>query len=149
MFPPSRRASSFIAIPVFLGLILIALIWLPPVSPAPDASTDPSGAWELAPGSAAMRARINPETGGLEVSAGRPDLTLDPITRQALRRDTEGLTPVYHPDGSVSVDLQGRFQSVSTARLDEAGKVIFCPEGAPGPLPETSTDASTSVRPLQ
>lgn len=127
MSPPSLRASSFIAVPVFLGLVLISLAWL---RPAPDATTESSPAEGLAPGSAAMRAVINPETGELEISAGMPALTLDPATKQALSRSDEGLTPVYHPDGSVSVNLQGRFQSASVARVDDQGKVIVCTEHA-------------------
>lgn len=78
------------------------------------------------PGHAAMRATINPETGEREISAGPPTLALDPETQNALRRDTEGLKRVYHPDGSVSVNLQGRFQSASVARIGENGKVTIC-----------------------
>lgn len=36
-------------------------------------------------------------------------------------RSTEGLTPVLHADGTVSVDLEGRFMSVLVA--DDAGQV--------------------------
>ncbi len=151
MSPSSLRSPGLIVAPVLLGLALIALLLLAPGSPAPNASLDPSGAQDPVPGSAAMRARINPETGGLEVSAGLRDLTLDPTTSQALRRDTEGLIPVYHPDGSVSVDLQGRFQSVSVARLDEKGRVIYCPEGAEAPSPplEGSGETTAQGRPVR
>jgi hypothetical protein len=82
----------------------------------------------LAPGEAALRARINPETGQVEVSVAPLSTPLDAQTLEALRRDTEGLKETFHPDGSVSVHLQGRFQSVSVARIDQNGKATICSE---------------------
>ncbi len=35
-----------------------------------------------------------------------------------------GLTPVEHPDGSVSLDLQGRFLQVPVAKIGEGGELI-------------------------
>ena len=40
-----------------------------------------------------------------------------------LNRSDEGLVKVVHPDGSVSMDLQGRFQSVVLVRFGEDGKL--------------------------
>jgi hypothetical protein len=88
----------------------------------------------LAPGEAALRATINPETGRVEVSTvgsnALATVSLDAATTEALRRDTEGLKQTFHPDGSVSVNLEGRFQNVSVARIDENGKVVICTEDA-------------------
>lgn len=81
-----------------------------------------------APGTAALRATINPETGGVDVSTVPSFVPLDGATAQALRRDAEGLEAVHHADGSVSVNLQGRFQNVSVARIDENGKLVICSE---------------------
>jgi hypothetical protein len=101
------------------------------VMPAPEV---PAGAVSdgarLAPGAAALRATINPETGAVEISHNAPKSTLDIQTLEALRRDTEGLKPVYHSNGAVSVNLEGRFQSVSVARIGENGKLIVCSEHA-------------------
>jgi hypothetical protein len=83
-----------------------------------------------APGQAALIATINSEAGQIEASAAQPKLILDTRTRQALRTDTEGLRQTYHPNGAVSVNLQGRFQSVSVARIDEGGKLVVCTEVA-------------------
>lgn len=98
----------------------------------------------LAPGEAALRATINPETGRVDIVAGEPGaLPLDPYTQQALRRDAQGLMERHHPDGSVSVDLQGRFQSASVANLDNSGKVTVCTDEA---LPaQTALNTSTSA----
>jgi len=82
------------------------------------------------PGEAALRARINPETGRVEVSTIPAAAVLDPETANALRRDTEGLKQTIHPSGAVSVNLQGRFQNVSVARLHGDGKLVICSEDA-------------------
>ena len=123
---PKLRASVVVSLASVLALVMIVGIWLRPDSETPD----PSGTPGLSPGSAAMRATINPETGELEIRAGGPILSLDPATREALRRDDEGLEQVFHPDGSVSVDLKGRFQSASVARIGEDGKLVICTEHA-------------------
>ena len=123
---PKFRASVALSLASVLALVVIVGIWLRPGIETPD----PSGAPGLSPGSAAMRATINPETGELEIRAGGPPLSLDPATREAMRRDDEGLQQVFHPDGSVSVDLKGRFQSASVARIGEDGKLVICTEHA-------------------
>ncbi len=90
----------------------------------------------LAPGTAAMRAYLNPETGRLDVGAGPAAAaeSLDPSTENALRRDATGLVEVHHPDGSVSVDLQGRFQSVAVIKKTKNGNVFVCSDtGSPVP----------------
>jgi hypothetical protein len=92
------------------------------IVPAPDAGSTP--------GTAAMRAYLNPETGALEVGVAPVGSaayqTLDPATQNALRRDANGLVETYHPDGSVSVNLQGRFQSVSVRKKTTDGDVQMC-----------------------
>lgn len=84
----------------------------------PDPAPQPV---ETTPGSAALRAYIDTETGELTQghAAARPDLELE----QALSRSTEGLVEVHRPDGSVHVNLEGRFQSASVARLNRDGTV--------------------------
>jgi hypothetical protein len=77
----------------------------------------------LPPGAAAMRVAIDPETGALVHAPLDPAKALDPTLANMLSRSTEGLIEVHYPDGRVSVNLQGRFQSVSLARLSEAGEV--------------------------
>lgn len=51
--------------------------------------------------------------------------TADALAEQALERmtsrSTEGLQPVEHADGTVSVDLEGRFMNVLVATPTEAG----------------------------
>jgi hypothetical protein len=42
---------------------------------------------------------------------------------QLVNQSTEGLEQVHHEDGSVSMDLKGRFQNVTVARINQDGTV--------------------------
>lgn len=44
--------------------------------------------------------------------------------RNLVNQSTDGLTQVQHADGSVSMDLQGRFQNVALAKKDDDGNVV-------------------------
>lgn len=142
---PRRRASVVVLLGSVIALVVIAGIWLRPAAQPIDPPAAPEG---LGPGAAAMRATINPETGKLEIRAGGPPLTLDAATREALRHDDEGLKEVHHPDGTISVDLRGRYQSVSVARVGEDGTVMICSDDAKdvesilrGPAPDSPKKA--------
>jgi hypothetical protein len=114
-----------------LAIAVFVLLPAQGTGPAPaglEVSNATAPDHDLAPGSAQLRAVINPETGGVEMSTVRPTTPLDAETLQSLRRDAEGLVQVHHPDGSVSVHLQGRFQNVSVARIDKNGKLVICSE---------------------
>ncbi len=68
--------------------------------------------------------RIDPETG--EIRGYRvPDPRRLPDDRleRALSRSTKGLRAVTLPDGTVYVDLQGRFGHLQSARLNEDGSL--------------------------
>ena len=43
--------------------------------------------------------------------------------KELVNQSTDGLQSVQHADGSVSIDLQGRFQSVAVAKRNEDGKL--------------------------
>ena len=45
--------------------------------------------------------------------------------KELVNQSTDGLKSVRHADGSVSLDLEGRFQSVAVAKRDEDGKLIL------------------------
>ncbi len=114
------------------GFVAVSTVFAPGTIPADEALTslDDSGA---APGSASMRAYLDPETGELTVGpAPGADMPLDPDTQNALRRDSEGLVQKHHADGSVSMDLQGRYQSISVVHIDDDGKVVVCTDSDAG-----------------
>lgn len=103
-----------------------------------------------APGSAALRAAIDPETGDLLIGAvpqqlpGDPDKALEADLDRMLSRSDEGLEAVNHPDGRVSVHLKGRFMSASVARINADGGVeTLCTEHAPDA--HNFLDATTEI----
>lgn len=67
--------------------------------------------------------QVNPQTGEMK------PLTQDEAQRLAndlapmLDTSTDGLTQVRHADASVSMDLQGRFQNVTVARINADGAI--------------------------
>ena len=74
---------------------------------------------------------IDPETGELGMPTREQWNELSDLERQRLDHSSAGLVEVHHPDGSVSVDLQGRFQEFVTVRIGPDGKLRFqCVDGA-------------------
>ncbi len=128
-----RTAWFIVTLPaaVLLTTVLVALATrtTPPVPHAtgPASVDSPSSP---VPGEAALRATINPETGQVEVSSVPLPMELDAATQEALRQDDEGLKQTFLPDGTVLINMQGRFQSVATVRIDENGKRVICSESA-------------------
>ncbi len=74
---------------------------------------------------------IDPETGKLGMPTQEQLEELSGLGQPEVDHSSEGLVEVHHPDGSVSVDLQGRFQEFATVRIGPGGKLIFqCVDGA-------------------
>jgi len=129
-------------------LLVLSAATLIVLSPSSSTDTNTSGSSAVSSGTAGMMAYLDPETGDVAMGRTPPNsvIELDPDTENALRRDTEGLEVVRHADGSESIDLQGRFQSVSTVRIDENGKAIVCSdnvEGVKTNLTKTTTHPAT------
>jgi len=123
---------------------LTAVALLTPVNPGPaDDSV-------LSPGAASLRASIDPETGELVTGHTSPDQDPDLAMQRALDRSTEGLAPVQHPDGAVSVDLQGRFRSATVARINDDGQLeTTCVDGQAQADAFFAGDASTTKPEVQ
>ena len=118
MHPPGARALVGGFLVVALAAVgVLSYVGGPNPAPPADATTT-----DLPPGSASLRAHIDPETGEL-VQQHMAEEFADPDLANALSRSPEGLVEIYHPDGHVSVDLQGRFQSASVARINADGKL--------------------------
>lgn len=104
------------------------------IAAAPLQPTDNTTAPDPA-GTAGMWVHIDNETGDLQ---GGPDasvsaqLELDADLQNALRRDTEGLKLIRHANGATSMDLQGRYQSVSVLHIDENGVSTICTDNETG-----------------
>ena len=78
-----------------------------------------------APGTAGMVVGRDPETGQLGMPTPEQIAELSSKQAEDLNFSTEGLIEEHHPDGSVSIDLQGRFREFSYARTDARGKLMF------------------------
>ncbi len=132
---------------IIIGLTAFAGTFMSPSGITGSNTSEQSttgAAEEVAPGTASLRAYLDPETGELTmgvIPAGEE--ALDPDTQNALRRDSEGLVQVRHADGSVSMDLQGRFQNVSIARINQDGTVTVCADNAESV--EQALDSKTSI----
>ena len=82
----------------------------------------------------ANRNYVTMKVGGQDVHVDTQTGEIQPLTpeeaaklaeglKPMLNQSTDGLVQVQHPDGSVSVDLQGRFQDVTVARVNKDGTV--------------------------
>jgi hypothetical protein len=76
-----------------------------------------------------LRARVgvpvplDPQTGQVRPLTQEEAERLAAGIKQLANQSTDGLQSVRHADGSVSMDLQGHFQNVAVAKLDEDGKL--------------------------
>ena len=104
--------------PLLAGsLALVALAGILLIPGPQDASVHPP---EAAVTSEGLRVAFDPETGDMIPFKAVP---LSAKELRSLNRSHDGLTQLHHPDGSASVDLEGRFQCYATATVNSEGKV--------------------------
>lgn len=70
-----------------------------------------------------QQASVDPKTGKLRQPTSDEIQSLTQSLEPALSHSSEGLTEVRNADGSVSVDLQGRFQDAVLAKVNPDGSV--------------------------
>ena len=104
---------------------------------------------------------VTVEVGGRKVRVNAQTLQQGPLTQEQARQfaeqlegnqETDGLVKEKHEDGSVSVDLQGRFQNVTLAKKNDDGSVsaacVDTPEAAGaflGSQEKTATITGTGI----
>ena len=82
------------------------------------------------PGTAGMVVGIDPETGELGMPTPEQLQKISDAQQNQVDHSSAGLVEVHHPDGSVSIDLQGRFQEYETVRVGPDGKLTYrCVDG--------------------
>ena len=92
-------------------------------------------------GTAALRAYLDPETG--TITTIRP-IGFEQVQIDPLNDSDEGLVQQVLPNGSVMIDLQGRYQEYMVVRLDANGRRVFQCEKNPAVLKQLlSTPAPT------
>ena len=69
-------------------------------------------------------APIDPQAGQVRPLTQEEAQRLGAELKQLVNQSTDGLQSVRHADGSVTMDLQGRFQNIAVAKLDEDGKLV-------------------------
>ena len=78
--------------------------------------------------------QVDAQTGQIKPLSPQEAQRLAEGLKQMLNRSTDGLVEVQHADGSVSMNLDGRFQTVAVARVNEDGTLtescIDSPEAA-------------------
>ncbi len=93
---------------------------------------------------------IDPETGKIGPPTAEQRAELDQIAASQnalLSRSAVGLTEEHRADGTVHVNLQGRFQEYATVRIGPDGKKTFgCVEDTSG-ISKSATEAVTSAQP--
>jgi hypothetical protein len=67
---------------------------------------------------------LDPQTGQVRPLTQEEAQEMANGIKRLVNQSTDGLQSVRHADGSVSMDLQGRFQSIAVAKRDEDGKLI-------------------------
>ena len=95
--------------------------------PAESVEAEAQGtAAEVPAGTEMMRVYRDPETGKLthRPPAGAKALALSEETKEMLSRSNKGLEARVLPDGTVGMDLQGRFMSFAVAHRDADGKLV-------------------------
>ncbi len=113
MSESTRQGRLWLTAGVVSALLVVLLLGLPTVAPSPSLH------------GAALQVHVDPETGEIVPVpvTGLDKAELDRQMKARLNRSSEGLTEVHHPDGRVSIDLAGRFQSLSVATTDSTGQV--------------------------
>ena len=67
--------------------------------------------------------QVDSQTGKMKPLTPEEAQKLAAGLKEMVNQSTEGLVQEYHPDGSVSMDLKGRFQNVAVARVNQDGSV--------------------------
>jgi len=93
------------------------------VSPANDAkvAAAESGKKYVTVKVAGRDVQVDPQTGQIKQLTPAEAQELGAGLKTMLNRSTEGLEEVHNADGSVSMDLKGRFQNVVLGRVNEDG----------------------------
>jgi hypothetical protein len=130
-----RNSSKGIRRLTFVGVVvaLLALVATAAVSLRTSQAKDSAARQNNSPASGntsanSLRANAQPsfvpQMGQVKPLTQEEAQKLAEGIKQLINQSTDGLKNVNHPDGSVSIDLEGRFQSVAVAKRDEDGTLI-------------------------
>jgi len=137
-------ATSLVA----LALVILGSVVLSDRSPTRALDNLPASADGTLPGSAGMHVALDPETGELGMPSPEQQKQLHAELDEMLSRSTDGLRREVLPDGTVRVNLQGRFQNASIATIDAQGRLhTGCIDAAAAaPAPDQGTAPAAAVQ---
>jgi hypothetical protein len=75
---------------------------------------------------AGQEVEVDSQTGQMKELTPEEARKLAAGLKQMVNQSTDGLVQLQHADGSVSMDLEGRFQNVTVARVSEDGVTQSC-----------------------
>ena len=119
---PSHQVRRLIWISIIVGIFglgVTAAVSLRARRPASTAKTNST--YISLRSRVGTSAPLNPQTGQVRPLTQEEAQRLAAGIKELANQSTDGLQSVRHADGSVSMHLQGRFQNVAVARLDEDG----------------------------
>lgn len=73
---------------------------------------------------AGQQVQVDSQTGQIQELTPEEAEKMAAGLKKLISKSTKDLKEVHHQDGSVSVDLEGRFQSVTVAKVDEDGNLV-------------------------
>ena len=150
------RAGVFACIVLAVGAATAIANFASRNSATPRASQSNAPAQVADNSSQAAGNFVTVEVGGKKLRVNAQTLQQGPLTQEqsqqivdALKgnKSTDGLVEVQHPDGSASVDLQGRFKNVVLAKKNDDGSIstacVDSPEAASAFLNGGTTTTTT------
>ena len=129
---PVARSRRFSVTMVTAAAILIAVAAITVVSkqlvfsnvPAPvvaKAAPGETGKKYVTVKVAGREVQVDPQTGQIKPLSPDEAKQMADGLKTMLNKSTDGLVPVQNPDGSTTIDLQGRFRNVAVARINADG----------------------------
>ncbi|MEK6280498.1 MAG: hypothetical protein AABN95_09120 [Acidobacteriota bacterium] len=123
---PSRRLRRLSVSTVLVAILILAIGAITVLSrQKADAERKTQMANKTTFVNSKLAAQDVPVTGDAQQQELTPDEAqkLAAGLKELVNQSTEGLAEVKHADGSVSVDLEGRFQNVTVARINKDGSI--------------------------
>ena len=129
---PAKRSTRVSLMTVLVGMVILAVAGLTVVSRSlatVNGTSEPTKSREnfVKVKVAGQEVEVNSQTGQLRQLTPEESQRLAEGLKRMINKSSEGLVEVQHADGSVSMDLQGRFQNVTVARVNnEQGVTQSC-----------------------
>ena len=130
----TKAARKFLRPPVMIvaAIAVVSIAAITVASRQPASGTEVNGPQKVPTATATkyttvkvagQEVQIDSQTGQMKPLSPEDAKKLADGLRGMLNKSSEGLVEEYHHDGSVSVDLKGRFQNVTVARVNKDGTV--------------------------